>query len=99
MEGIHDKDDSDSNLEPKDDKGITKKYLIEIVGKFKGTSTTIELSNYEEALELFNQKSKEGKNLILYEVHKSKHDELVVKKVPALVHPSMQRGCALFKRN
>ena len=61
--------DNDSNLDPKDDTGITKKFLIEIVGKFKSTST-IELSNYEEALELFNQRSKEGKNLILYEIHK-----------------------------
>jgi hypothetical protein len=83
MEGIDDKNDSGSNLDPKDDTGITKKYLIEIVGKFKSTST-IELSNYEEALELFNQRSKEGKNLILYEIHKSKIDGSVVKKVPVL---------------
>jgi hypothetical protein len=83
MEGIKDNDESDSNLEPKADKGITKKFLIEIVGKFKSTST-IEVSNYEEALELFNQKSKEGKNLILYEVHKSLHNGSIVKKVPVL---------------
>ena len=83
MEGIEDNDESDSNLDPKDDSGITKKFLIEIVGKFKSTST-IELSNYEEALELFNQKSKEGKNLILYEVHKSLYNGSVVKKVPVL---------------
>jgi hypothetical protein len=83
MEGIDDKNDSDSGIDPKDDSGITKKYLIEIVGKFKNTST-IELSSYEEALELFNQRSKEGKNLILYEIHKSKIDGSIVKKVPVL---------------
>ena len=83
MEGIDDKNNSDSNLDPKDDTEITKKYLIEIVGKFKNIST-IELPNYEEALELFNQRSKEGKNLILYEIHKSKIDGSIVKKVPVL---------------
>ena len=83
MEGIDDKNNSDSNLDPKDDTEITKKYLIEIVGKFKNIST-IELPNYEEALELFNQRSKEGKNLILYEIHRSKIDGSMVKKVPVL---------------
>ena len=83
MEGIDDKNNNDSNLDPNDDTDITKKYLIEIVGKFKNTST-IELPNYEEALELFNQRSKEGKNLILYEIHKSKIDGSMVKKVPVL---------------
>ena len=83
MEGIDDKNNNDSNLDPKDDTEITKKYLIEIVGKFKNIST-IELPNYEEALELFNQRSKEGKNLILYEIHRSKIDGSMVKKVPVL---------------
>jgi hypothetical protein len=83
MEGIKDNDESDSNLEPKADKGITRKFLIEIVGKFNSTST-IEVSNYDEALELFNQKSKEGKNLILYEVHTSLRNGSTVKKVPVL---------------
>ena len=83
MEGIKDNNDSDSNLDPESDTRITKKFLIEMSGKFKSTST-IELSNYEEALELFNQKSKDGKNLILYEIHKSLNDGSIVKKVPVL---------------
>ncbi|WP_458747507.1 hypothetical protein [Candidatus Nitrosocosmicus sp. T] len=83
MDSIKDNDNDGSDLDPKDDARITKKFLIEIVGKFKTTST-IELSNYEEALELFNQKSKEGKNLILYEIHKSLNDGSIVKKVPVL---------------
>ena len=83
MEGIDDKNNGDSNLDPRDDTEITKKYLIEIVGKFKNTST-IELPNYEDALELFNQKSKEGKNIILYELHKSKIDGSTIKRVPVL---------------
>lgn len=83
MEGIDDKNNGDSNLDSNGNTEITKKYLIEIVGKFKNTST-IELPNYEDALELFNQRSKEGKNLILYEVHKSKIDGSTIKRVPVL---------------
>jgi hypothetical protein len=79
----NDNDNDGSDLDPKDDGGIIKKFLIEIVGKFK-TSSTLELSNYEEALELFNQRSKEGKNPILYEIHKSINDGSIVKKVPVL---------------
>lgn len=62
---------------------IIKKFLLEITGKFK-SSSIVEFSNYEEALESFNQHSKSGKNLILYEVHKSTLDGSVVKKVPVL---------------
>ena len=83
MEGIKDNHDSESNLDPKDETGLTKKFLIEIIGKFKSTST-IEFSDYQEALELFNQRSKEGKNLILYEIHKSLNNGSIVKKVPVL---------------
>jgi hypothetical protein len=85
MEGIKDNNDNDndSNLDPENDSRITKKFLIEISEKFKRAST-IELSNYEEALELFNQRSKEGKNLILYEIHKSLNDGSIIKKVPVL---------------
>ncbi len=83
MEGIKDNHDSESNLDPKDETGLTKKFLIEIIGKFKNTST-IEFSDYQEALELFNQRSKEGKNLILYEIHKSLNNGSIVKKVPVL---------------
>ena len=57
--------------------------------------STIELPDYEEALELFNQRSKEGKNIILYEIHKSKIDGSVVKKVPVLntsKHAERMRG-------
>ena len=83
MEGIKENKDSDSDLDPENDPGITKKFLIEIGGRFKNTST-IELSNYEQALELFNQRSKEGKNIILYEIHKSLSNGSIVKKVPVL---------------
>ena len=83
MEGIKDNHDSESNLDPNDETGLTKKFLIEIIGKFKSTST-IEFSDYQEALEIFNQRSKEGKNLILYEIHKSLNNGSIVKKVPVL---------------
>ncbi|HEU5121060.1 MAG TPA: hypothetical protein VFT71_08730 [Candidatus Nitrosocosmicus sp.] len=75
MEGLDNNNDNDSN--------IIKKFLLEISGKLK-TSSTVEFSNYEEALESFNQHSKSGKNLILYEIHKSSLDGSVVKKVPVL---------------
>ncbi|VFJ12478.1 hypothetical protein [Candidatus Nitrosocosmicus franklandus] len=76
MEGIEDNNENDSN--------VIKKFLLEISGKFK-TSSTVEFSNYEEALDLFNRYSKEGKKtLILYEVHKSAIDGATVKKVPVL---------------
>jgi hypothetical protein len=75
MEGLDNNNDNNSN--------IIKKFLLEISGKFK-TSSTVEYSNYEEALESFNQHSKSGKNLILYEIHKSSLDGSVVKKVPVL---------------
>ena len=75
MEGSNNNNENDSN--------VIKKFLLEITGKFK-TNSTIEYSNYEEALESFNQHYKSGKNLILYEVHKSTLDGSVVKKVPVL---------------
>ncbi|WP_148686663.1 hypothetical protein [Candidatus Nitrosocosmicus hydrocola] len=75
MEGSENNNDNDSN--------IIKKFLLEISGKFK-SSSIVEFSNYEEALESFNQHSKSGKNLILYEIHKSTLDGSVVKKVPVL---------------
>jgi hypothetical protein len=75
MEELDNNSDNNSN--------IIKKFLLEITGKFK-PSSTVEFSNYEEALESFNQHSKSGKNLILYEVHKSSLDGSVIKKVPVL---------------
>ena len=83
MEGIDEKNNSDSNLGPNEDLEITKKFLIETIENSK-TSSTVELSNYEEALDLFNQRAKEGKNIILYEIHQSKIDGSIVKKVPVL---------------
>lgn len=75
MEELDNNNDNNSN--------IIKKFLLEITGKFK-PSSTVEFSNYEEALESFNQHSKSGKNLILYELHKSSLDGSVIKKVPVL---------------
>jgi hypothetical protein len=74
-------EDPENNNE--NNSNIIKKFLLEITGKFK-SSSIVEFSNYEEALESFNQHSKSGKNLILYEVHKSTLDGSVVKKVPVL---------------
>lgn len=76
MEGSENNNDNN-------DSNIIKKFLLEISGKFK-ISSTVEYSNYEEALDSFNQHSKSGKNLILYEIHRSTLDGSVVKKVPVL---------------
>ena len=73
---------SENNIDD-NDANIIKKFLLEIIGKFK-SSSTVEFSNYEEALESFNQHSKSGKNLILYEIHQSTLDGSVIKKVPVL---------------
>ena len=76
MEGIENKNGNDSD--------VIKKFLLEISGKFK-TRSTVEFSNYEEAMEIFNMHFKEAKkSLILYEVHKSALDGSIVKKVPVL---------------
>lgn len=83
MEGVKDNGGTDSNINHENDLQIVKKYLIETVGKFKNNST-VELSNEKEALDLFDQKSKEGKDTVLYEVHRTPEDGRVVKKVPVL---------------
>lgn len=82
--------ESEENLRPREldntpesNSQIIKKWLIETRTKLK-ISTTAEYSDYNEALELFNKKSTEGKNIILYEVHKSASDGKTVKKVPIL---------------
>jgi hypothetical protein len=76
MEGIENNNGNDSD--------VIKKFVLEIRGKFK-TSSIVEFSNYEEALELFNVHSKDHKkDVILYEVHKSILDGSTVKKVPVL---------------
>ena len=69
--------------ESENDDNVIKKFVIEITGKLKNIST-VEFADYQDALQLFNEHSKEGKNLILYEVHKSSTDGSVVKKVPIL---------------
>lgn len=70
------------NENEKDD-NVIKKFVLEIAGKLRNSST-IEFTNYEDALQSFDHHSKAGKNLILYEVHRSPSDGSVVKKVPIL---------------
>jgi hypothetical protein len=62
---------------------VIKKFVLEITGKLRNSST-VEFTNYEDAFQAFNQHSKDGKNVILYEVQKSQADGSVVKKVPVL---------------
>ncbi|MDQ4073843.1 MAG: hypothetical protein M3162_05995 [Thermoproteota archaeon] len=49
-----------------------------------GKSTSDEMSSYDEALRIFNEMSKEKKNMILYECHKSIPDGKMLKMVPVL---------------
>ena len=48
------------------------------------SSSVEEFDNYSQALDLFNLKSNQGEDTILYEIQKSKRDGSLVKKIPIL---------------
>lgn len=58
-------------------------WMVESNNSFRKESTP-ETSDYREAFEIFDKKSKNGKSVILYEIQKSKHDNSVLKKIPFL---------------
>ena len=62
---------------------VKKVWVVEWSSKFEKSSTN-EISNYREALEIFNEKTKEQKNTILYEIQKSALEDTVIKKIPIL---------------
>ncbi|MER5175301.1 MAG: hypothetical protein ABJB76_09445 [Candidatus Nitrosocosmicus sp.] len=79
----NDEKDNDRNFESDTISNVTKVWIVEWHSKFERTSTE-ERTNYQEALEIFNEKTKEEKNTILYEVKKSISDGKILKKIPLL---------------
>ncbi len=80
-----DKNNDDINFYPDDDdaSNIEKVWVIDWNNKFQRTSSE-ERANYLDALKIFNEKSKEGKNAILYEVQKSISNGKMLKRIPIL---------------
>ncbi len=79
-----DKNNDDINFYPDDDaSSIEKVWVIDWNNKFQRTSSE-ERANYLDALKIFNEKSKEGKNAILYEVQKSISNGKILKRIPIL---------------
>ncbi len=83
MVGNNDNKDNDINSSPEDVPNFNKVWIIEWNSKIERKSTE-ERGNYPEALEIFNKKTKEGKNTMLYEVQKSPSDGKIMKKIPIL---------------
>ncbi len=84
MSESSDKNNDDINFYPDDDASdIEKVWVIDWNNKFQRTSSE-ESTNYLDALKIFNEKSKEGKNAILYEVQKSVSNGKMLKRIPIL---------------
>lgn len=84
MSESSDKNNDDINLHPDDDASdIEKVWVIDWNNKSQRTSSE-EMANYLDALKIFNEKSKEGENTILYEVHKSISNGKMLKRIPIL---------------
>jgi hypothetical protein len=80
----NDKDRNNRGSEPENDsRPLVKSWIIEWHGTFGKTSST-EKDNYNEALNIFNEKTTDGKDAILYELQKSASNATVLKKTPIL---------------
>jgi hypothetical protein len=83
MSKNNDRKDNHTYFESEDISNVKKVWIVEWNSKFEKSSTN-EISNYPEALEIFNEKTKEEKNTILYEIQKSALEDTVIKKIPIL---------------
>lgn len=84
MSESSDKNNDDINFYPDGDASdIEKLWVIDWNNKFQITSSE-KSTNYQDALKIFNDKSKEGKNAILYEVQKSISNGKILKRIPIL---------------
>src|ERR687897_496690 len=65
------------------------------------TDSTVEkFDDYSKALDLFNVKSNQGEDTILYEIQKSKLDGSIIKRIPILnTKQSKKRKEELEKKN
>lgn len=75
--------DNNKNLDIDNLSNVKKIWIVEWNSKFEKTSNE-ERTNYREALEIFNEKAKEEKDTILYEIQKSVSDDKILKKIPIL---------------
>jgi hypothetical protein len=85
-----DKNNDDINLHPDDSSDIKKVWVVDWNNKFQRTSRE-EKTNYLDALKIFNEKTKEGKNTILYEVQKSISNGKMLKMMPVLNSKRVER--------
>ena len=83
MSNNNDEKENDINSDSNNLSSITKVWIVEWHSKFERTYTE-ERTNYLEALEIFNEKTKEEKNTIMFEVKKSISDGKILKKIPIL---------------
>jgi hypothetical protein len=83
MSENNERKDNHTYFEEEDMSNVKKVWIVEWSSKFEKSSTN-EISNYREALEIFNEKTKEEKNTILYEIQKSALEDTVIKKIPIL---------------
>jgi hypothetical protein len=90
MSESNDKNNDDINFYPDDASNIEKVWVIDWNNKFQRTSSE-ERTNYLDALKIFNEKAKEGKNTILYEVQKSISNGRMLKRIPILNSKNTER--------
>ena len=92
----NDKDNDDINFYPDDNSDIEKVWVVDWNNKFQRTSSE-EKTNYLDALKIFNEKAKEGKNTILYEVQKSISNGKILKTMPVLNSKHAERDNKVFQ--
>ena len=85
-----DKNNEDINFHPDDSSDIKKVWVVDWNNKFQRASSE-EKTNYLDALKIFNEKAKEGKNTILYEVQKSISNGKMLKMMPILNSKRVER--------
>src|ERR687889_2170224 len=90
MPESNDKNNDDVNFYADDTSDIEKVWVVDWNNKFKRTCSW-ERTNYQDALKIFNEKAKEGKNTILYEVQKSISNGKMLKMMPVLNSKRVER--------
>jgi hypothetical protein len=90
MPESNDKNNDDVNFYADDTSDIEKVWVVDWDNKFKRASSG-ERANYQDALKIFNEKAKEGKNTILYEVQKSVSNGKMLKMMPILNSKHIER--------
>jgi len=95
MPESNDKNNDDANFYADDTSDIEKVWVVDWNNKYKRTSSG-ERTNYQDALKIFNEKAKEGKNTILYEVQKSISNGKMLKMMPILNSKHIERDNKLL---